>query len=766
MEGRLIPRLPTQDDINQSRLSSRPIVQGPRSYVGQGLQAVGQSFQQVSDIQARREDADRQQNNAVDYARAQAHWNSSVAEAEAGYTLDQNPDYGKWGERFSKQTTKFRDEASGLIRDPKLKARFDAQITDNVTQANMRILEKARTVDQGMRRAHLEDSIHTQINTALRPGMDKTESSRIIGDLQAAIHGAVDSGLVDPGVGVNLQREVGNKYAYAQQSNLTQTAPDLAVRQMSGGTKAAVATDELIKKAGPVDFERLAAAVGQTESGGNLQAESPVGASGSHQVMPPTARDIASQTGDKAFPYGGTTEEVKAYLKSGNVSERYGKFYLSQQLNKYGGDLEAALIAYNAGPGNADKWLAANRDYSVLPKRKETEPYVRKVMKSYGVQASPYDDFLKPEQRQQLIDEGTRLAKDQAQKDLQDRRVRAEVLADTLKEDIISHRQTGQPVQGVDINETEIIDNLGQPAYDAWREQRDVQRDIWTNTDKMPTQTSAGVTQTIQDADHAAKVAQGTALATRTQQVAEETRKIGGALLKERQDNPGAAALKMPGVADAETIARDPRSASPQTTQMFLKKFRQAQLAFNTPRDKLQVVPDEWAAGIAKKIEEIPTEQNKSNKAIVDALINENWKKLHATYGSSARDVLLYSIDRFGAAGKGKARDAFLAPVLRVARGPGAAANAIPAPEDPHGALYYAIFGRPTSSSWAYNPVKPAAAAAPTTGPTPEQLATYKEADEAEQTIIRDDWRTAGYNVPGITDTTESQPPPPEAGTE
>lgn len=66
---------------------------------------------------------------------------------------------------------------------------------------------------------------------------------------------------------------------------------------------------------------------------------------------------------------------------------RVGREYLNAMLKRYGGDKEAALIAYNAGPGNADKWVASGRSYDALPKRSETEPYVRKIL---GGGASPY----------------------------------------------------------------------------------------------------------------------------------------------------------------------------------------------------------------------------------------------------------------------------------------------------------------------------------------------------------------------------------------
>jgi hypothetical protein len=49
-------------------------------------------------------------------------------------------------------------------------------------------------------------------------------------------------------------------------------------------------------------------------------------------------------------------------------------------IDRYDGDVEAALIAYNAGAGNADKFVAAGRDYDVLPQTMQTQPYVDKIM--------------------------------------------------------------------------------------------------------------------------------------------------------------------------------------------------------------------------------------------------------------------------------------------------------------------------------------------------------------------------------------------------
>ena len=63
---------------------------------------------------------------------------------------------------------------------------------------------------------------------------------------------------------------------------------------------------------------------------------------------------------------------------------RFGQQYMVAMLKRYGGDREAALVAYNAGPANADKWLKSNRNYASLPQRQETEPYAKGIMRRFN----------------------------------------------------------------------------------------------------------------------------------------------------------------------------------------------------------------------------------------------------------------------------------------------------------------------------------------------------------------------------------------------
>jgi len=143
------------------------------------------------------------------------------------------------------------------------------------------------------------------------------------------------------------------------------------------------------------DPQRLLAAMTQVESGGDPNAVSSAGATGLMQVKPSTAMspgfglpsifDFAQQLG---LQVGARTEaEASRLLKNPSIGAPYGQQYMNAMLQRYNNNLDYALVAYNWGPGNADKWLAKGADFTKLPK--ETRDYIPKVMAALGPQAAP-----------------------------------------------------------------------------------------------------------------------------------------------------------------------------------------------------------------------------------------------------------------------------------------------------------------------------------------------------------------------------------------
>jgi soluble lytic murein transglycosylase len=124
----------------------------------------------------------------------------------------------------------------------------------------------------------------------------------------------------------------------------------------------------------------LVFAVMRAESGFDPEAESYAGARGLMQVMPATAREIASRHELELADWDGVFEPATGMA--------LGQAYLQELLRRprIGDNLIFAAVAYNAGPGRVAEWCAAlgYEDDPLLflesiPLR-ETRIYVKKVL--------------------------------------------------------------------------------------------------------------------------------------------------------------------------------------------------------------------------------------------------------------------------------------------------------------------------------------------------------------------------------------------------
>jgi soluble lytic murein transglycosylase len=98
---------------------------------------------------------------------------------------------------------------------------------------------------------------------------------------------------------------------------------------------------------------------------------SSAGARGLMQITPEAANEIERHS-------GGTTFKLKD-LSDPEINIRYGTYLLRELLDRYDGDVVAALAAYNAGPGNVDKWGGSDLSVGEIP-FPETRAYVEEVL--------------------------------------------------------------------------------------------------------------------------------------------------------------------------------------------------------------------------------------------------------------------------------------------------------------------------------------------------------------------------------------------------
>ena len=100
--------------------------------------------------------------------------------------------------------------------------------------------------------------------------------------------------------------------------------------------------------------------IAYAESTFRPQITSSAGAMGVMQLMPSTAEGLGVRD---------------AYNPQQNILG--GAKYISIQLNRFDGNIELALAAYNAGPGNVQK-------YGGIPPFTDTQNYVKKIMNIYN----------------------------------------------------------------------------------------------------------------------------------------------------------------------------------------------------------------------------------------------------------------------------------------------------------------------------------------------------------------------------------------------
>jgi len=211
------------------------------------------------------------------------------------------------------------------------------------------------------------ENAETQYQTRLRTEYDETRFNA-----HRALETEIKQGGVDPDEaaertmeieanhGINVtDAEMKAAYSSAMDpyttAGKTQIAVIGAAQARNDLPALAVATQDIIKF---IESGNDPYAVGPVIPGGANKGDQAIG---EMQVVPLTLAD----PGFGIKPSDGSMED----------NARVGRDYWAMNVRRAGGDLEAAAIGYNAGPGNMDKWLKAGRNYDALPDKKQSVGY-------------------------------------------------------------------------------------------------------------------------------------------------------------------------------------------------------------------------------------------------------------------------------------------------------------------------------------------------------------------------------------------------------
>ena len=191
-----------------------------------------------------------------------------------------------------------------------------------------------------------------------------------------------------------------NGHRLADELSRTLGRPDLAVmvgrNTLTSGANdyTAVGYPHVKLPAGRRDLSTIVHAIARQESQFDRAAVSHAGARGLMQLMPGTAREVASRIGLDYQPASLTTNT--------DYNIQLGSTYFQRMFDSYG-SYPLAIAAYNAGPGNVNDWLEENGDprtgaidmidwIEAIPFT-ETRNYVQRVLENAVVY-----DLLNPDE--------------------------------------------------------------------------------------------------------------------------------------------------------------------------------------------------------------------------------------------------------------------------------------------------------------------------------------------------------------------------------
>lgn len=363
------------------------------------------------------------------------------------------------------------------------------------------------------------------------------------------------------------------------------------------------------------------------ESAGDPGALSPKGAQGLTQLMPATARETAAEMGI-SLPHSDAGLYTFFKTPAGQEANlKIGRAYFDKQLKAFGGDTEAAVIAYNAGPGVAQKWLAEGRSDSVLPK--ETLDYRNIVLRGGGTSyrpttSSPYDTAyqnlrarfpnLSAEQIDNLATSAVTAKNGFA---VQDRAAVEQAVQDGPSALANTGRYDGPTLDRGKFQE--VYGQEGDRRFNAY----DAAMKTAKSTFDMQTQSQTDIMAQVEAARTLVQTTTGEGADLADKRLS-ALQTAAAATIKARENDPPAAAMQAFPVVKQAWDAVTANPGDPQAFANAIKVTNAAQEQWGLAAEKRRVLPGSIADGIVEKLKMKDLEPSKALATLGQAVFATN----------------------------------------------------------------------------------------------------------------------------------------------
>ena len=241
-------RLPTFVDLGEapSARSGRAIAEVDVSGYAKGIRDLGAGLQDSSRTLFAEARRNQSETDDIETARARAAWSTGRVNLESSFRQD-DPNYTQWGERYSTESERIRQEAASGIRDPQRRERFLLSTQPEVATGAQRVQTLVQSRDRDVGIAGTNQAL-TDIRDAALKTNDDAERERLIASGSQAIDNAMQRGFITQQQGQQLRQRWTTDYRTATLEQMPAQERAAALRETRGSFSFAPGVDQRLSE--------------------------------------------------------------------------------------------------------------------------------------------------------------------------------------------------------------------------------------------------------------------------------------------------------------------------------------------------------------------------------------------------------------------------------------------------------------------------------------------------------------------------------------